>query len=89
MTRTTASVTEATAATPGGSVTRLWSARGCQNARTSHANAEVNTASRMCSDFATNWYAGNTCEPRDGWGDTVIGEKQPPSMHYFQCKHHR
>lgn len=41
MTQTTASVTEATAATPGGSVTRLWSARGWQNARTDHATAEV------------------------------------------------
>ena len=47
MTQTTASVTEATAATPAGSVTRLWSARGWQNARPDHATAEVNTASKQ------------------------------------------
>ena len=47
MTQTTASVTEATAATPAGSVTRLWSARGCQNARQDHATVEVNTAGKQ------------------------------------------
>ena len=43
MTLTTASVTRATAATPGGSVTRRGSARGWLNARTGHATAEVNS----------------------------------------------
>ena len=51
MTLTTASVTRATAATPGGSVTRRGSARGWQNARTGHASAEVNTDMKKSSDL--------------------------------------